>query len=94
MSTVNPGGIVDPVAPTGTDTGSAAAAFAADPAGAISDPGNILAFTGSGPGTLLLTLVGVLSLVLGGALAAFGVKRKTKVDAELPDLSHLAESGV
>lgn len=62
----------------------------------------VLAFTGVGPGTLPLAIAGLASIIAGAAAVLFGrdknnknktgrLKRaKRKLDAALPDLSHLA----
>ena len=59
-----------------------------------------LAFTGVGPGTLPLAIAGLASIAAGAAATVWGRDKnrngklrraKGKLDAALPDLSHLAD---
>ncbi len=63
-------------------------------AGGVHVPGvDILAFTGTGPGTLPLAIVGLITLVVGFGATLFGFRRSAREDAStgaLRDLSHLA----
>jgi len=59
---------------------------------------DVLAFTGTGPGTLPLAILGVVSLVAGFAGTVFGRHRRRAEPAgatgPLRDLSHLASGAL
>jgi hypothetical protein len=68
-----------------------------DPGGSVAAggvAGEVLAFTGTGPGTLPLAIVGLGAIVIGVFASLFGRKRRGAGAAHstLPDLSGLAES--
>ena len=70
--------------PSGGDPGGGATA------GGVA--GEVLAFTGTGPGTLPLAIVGLGAIVVGAVAALAGRKRPARGAAHptLPDLSELA----
>jgi hypothetical protein len=66
---------------------------------AVHVPGvDVLAFTGTGPGTLPLAIMGLLTLVVGFSATVFGRRRHRGGPAEstgpLRDLSHLASGAL
>ena len=63
-------------------------------AGADGTVPGVLAFTGTGPGTLPLAIVGMSCLVVGAVATVFGRKRprRTAHANGLADLSHLADA--
>jgi hypothetical protein len=78
----------------GLDVGGvAASAPVAGPAVGGVHTGDVLAFTGAGPGTFYLAIIGFVSLVAGALMTRLG-KRKLAVQAPvngLADLAPLAE---
>lgn len=64
--------------------------FSGGASGFVSDTGGVLVATGAGPGTLLLALTGIVSIVLGLAARATGTRIRVRSTdhAGLPDLSH------
>lgn len=95
---VSPGTITDPGGGLGQIPGvtfTSAEGVAGAGAGAGLDSGvGLLAVTGAGPGTLLLALAGIASVVAGGFMALTGRRMNTRNShtAGLPDLSHLAHA--
>jgi hypothetical protein len=86
----------------GGDHGGVHGSFAALVPGIIGDSGaGVLAFTGVGPGTLPLAIAGLASIVAGGVALVMGreksekrtkSRRRRRIEATLPDLSHLADA--
>ncbi len=55
--------------------------------------GDVLPFTGTGPGTLPLVLLGIVSLIVGAWCTLFGrAAPARKRDERWPDISHRAEA--
>lgn len=75
----------------GADVGGFGAAAGAGGVG-VGGVGNMLPVTGMGPGTALLAVAGVVSLVVGAIAAITGKRFGFRNDLESPlrDLSHLA----
>lgn len=86
---VSGGGITNP----GGGLGSMADGTGAGGTGVDAGVG-LLAMTGAGPGTFLLALAGLVSLVAGGVMTLSGRKMTTRnsIDGGLPDLSHLSHN--
>lgn len=66
---------------------------------AVHVPGvDVLAFTGTGPGTLPLAIVGLVTLIAGWFAVAFGKRRAAEPSggdaSPLRDLSHLASGAI
>jgi len=66
--------------------------------GGVHIPGvDVLAFTGTGPGTLPLAIIGLVTLVVGFGATLLGRRRHAGPDAStgpLRDLSHLASGSL
>ena len=75
--------------------GAVASVPAAGPAVAGAHTGDILAFTGAGPGTFYLAIIGFATVAVGAVMTYFGRRRPALVQAPvngLADLSPLADS--
>ncbi|MFN8028539.1 MAG: hypothetical protein U0W40_19915 [Acidimicrobiia bacterium] len=74
--------------------GAVASVPAAGPAVGGAHTGDILAFTGAGPGTFYLAIIGFATLAVGAVVTWFGRKQPAMVQAPvngLADLSGFAE---
>ena len=88
MSFVSP----DPgVGVAGVAVSTAGSVSASGPAVAGVHGADVLAFTGAGPGTLYLAIIGFVTLIAGAAATFFGRKRSAvKVQAPVNGLADLA----
>ncbi|MCU1456528.1 MAG: hypothetical protein JWL73_620 [Actinomycetia bacterium] len=79
--------------PSTAGLGAVSSVASAGPSVAGVHSGDVLAFTGVGAGTLLLTVLGVVSLIIGAFAVVFGKRfARTTDDPNLQDLAHLADS--
>lgn len=75
--------------------GAVASVPAVGPGVAGAHTGDILAFTGAGPGTFYLAIIGFVTLAVGAVMAFLGRRKPALVQAPvngLADLSPLADS--
>jgi hypothetical protein len=70
--------------------GIVASAPAAGPAVAGVHTGDVLAFTGAGPGTFYLAIIGFVTLAAGAVMTLFGRRKPSVVQAPVNGLADLA----